>query len=399
VDSHILTNKQARRFILLKQGLIGDYKFAGGQGVCDFVRQAGCIQFDPIDVCGKNSELVLQSRIKSFTKQMLYDLLYKDRKLIDYFDKNLAIISAEDWKHFQRIRDSYRRQVRSSDEIALVEEEIKSVIREKGFVSSKDVDFDKKVDWYWSETRLSRAALETMYFRGDLIIHHKSGTNKYYALAEDYLPEEILKAEDPHKTELEHLKWRALRRISAVGMLWNKPSDAWLYMSDFKADVRKAVFAELLAEGRIMELQVENIKDKLYCLSSDMELLDVVLADTRLKERTEFLAPLDNMLWDRRLLKEIFQFDYKWEIYTPESQRKYGYYVLPILSGDCFIGRAEIVNQKKEKLLLVKNIWLEHGVKETAKLKSALENCLNRFARFNGCDGWEPAVDQAISRQ
>lgn len=85
-----LTKKEARQFILLKQGLLGDYRFEGKQGVLDYVGQAGCIQFDPIDVCGKNAEIVLQSRIKKFKKSMLYELLYKDRQLIDYFDKNLA---------------------------------------------------------------------------------------------------------------------------------------------------------------------------------------------------------------------------------------------------------------------------------------------------------------------
>ncbi len=58
-----LTKKEARKFILYKQGLLGDYRFTGKSGILDFVRQAGCIQFDPIDVCGKNPEIVLQFRI------------------------------------------------------------------------------------------------------------------------------------------------------------------------------------------------------------------------------------------------------------------------------------------------------------------------------------------------
>lgn len=86
-----LTKQQARQFLFIKHGLIGDYKFCGKEGVLEFVRQAGCVQYDPIDVCGKNAELVLQARVKDFTKKMLYDLLYQDRLLIDYFDKCLAI--------------------------------------------------------------------------------------------------------------------------------------------------------------------------------------------------------------------------------------------------------------------------------------------------------------------
>lgn len=382
---YTLTNKQARQFILLKQGLIGDYRFEYKQGVLDFVRQAGCIQYDPIDVCGKNSELVLQSRVKGFTRQMLYDLLYKDRKLVDYFDKNLAIISVDDWKYFGRIRKSFSEDTRSRDEVEAVIPYVRSAIKEKGYLSARELELDQKVDWYWSSTRLSRAALETMYFRGDLIIHHKKGNIKYYALTEDYLPQEICNAEDPNKTMLDFLKWRVLRRISAVGLLCNRASDAFLFISDFKAQRRNEVFNALLQEGSIREIKVEGIKDMLYCCSQDAGLIERVLEGPVLKGRTELLAPLDNMLWDKRLIYALFGFDYKWEIYTPEAQRKYGYYVLPILSGDKFIGRAELINQRNEETLLIKNIWLEDGVEATDKLRSDLESCFRRFAIFNNC--------------
>ena len=84
MDQIYLSKGEVRKFILYKQGLLGDYRFIGKSGVLDFIRQAGCIQFDPIDVCGKNAEIVLQSRISGFTKQMLFELLYTDRKLLDY---------------------------------------------------------------------------------------------------------------------------------------------------------------------------------------------------------------------------------------------------------------------------------------------------------------------------
>ncbi|MGE5630536.1 MAG: winged helix-turn-helix domain-containing protein [Caulobacteraceae bacterium] len=385
MPDYVLSNKQARQFILMKQGLIGDYRFTAEQGVCNFVKQAACIQYDPIDVCGKNAELVLQSRVKGFTKEMLYNLLYEDRKLVDYFDKNLSIISIDDWKYFSRIRDAHKQNTRSCGEVEAVVGGIKAVVREKGPVSSKDIGLNETVDWYWSPTKLSRAALETMYFRGDLIVHHKNGTNKYYALSEDYIPPDILAAEDPNKTELEYMKWRVLRRISAVGLMWNKPSDAWIYMQGFKSAERNLVFDELLRENKIVGIEIENLEDRFYCLSSDREFIDVVLGNPKLKERTELIAPLDSMLWDRKLIKAIFNFDYKWEIYTPEAQRKYGYYVLPILSGERFAGRAEIINGKKTKQLLVKNVWLEDGVSMTKKLKANMDKCFERFAKFNNC--------------
>ena len=78
-----ITKQQATQFILAKQGLIGAYRFTGKKGAYDYVRQAGCIQFDPVDVCGKNAELTLQSRVKGFRKSMLQELLYEDRKLVE----------------------------------------------------------------------------------------------------------------------------------------------------------------------------------------------------------------------------------------------------------------------------------------------------------------------------
>lgn len=385
MQTYQLTNLQARTFLLLKHGLFGEYKFDKKQGVLDFVNQVGCIQFDPIDVCGKNAELVLQSRVKGFTKQMLYDLLYQDRMLIDYFDKNLAIMQTTDWKYFNRTREAYRNDSRSKEQIDRVSNTIKAIIQEKGAVCSKDLDLDEVVSWYWSDTKLSRAALETMYFRGDLVVHHKKGTNKYYDLTENCIPKEQLKEPDPNQTEHDYLKWQVLRRIGAVGFLWNKASDAFLNIY-LKSKERNQIFNELLQEEKVVVVQVEGIKETLYCLATDCELLEGVLQDQKWKSRCELIAPLDNFLWDRKLIKALFDFDYKWEIYTPEVQRKYGYYVLPILYGTRFIGRLEAVCDRKNRVLTVKNIWLEDGVKLTVTIQKQLQKCIARFMEFNECD-------------
>jgi uncharacterized protein YcaQ len=381
-----LTKKQAREFILLKQGLMGKYKFIQEKGVCEYIKQAGCIQFDPIDVCGKNAELVLQSRVEGFSKDMLHKLLYKDRVLVDYLDKNMSIFSIKDWKYFSRLRAYYSESGRSMDEVNDVLEEIKSIIKEKGFASSKDINLNEKVDWAWNPTTLSRAALETMYFRGELIIHHKKGTIKQYSLAKDYIDNEILNASDPNINDEEYLEWGVLRRIGSVGMLWNKPSDALLGIGGLKAANRKSVFQGLIQKEKVIEIIIENIPDSFYCLSEDRSLINRVIKNSKFKSRTEFLAPLDNMLWDRKLIKVIFDYDYKWEIYTPVLVRKYGHYVLPVLSGDRFIGRIEIVNNKKLKELVVKNFWFEDDIVSHNAFYESIYNCLTRFSKFNECE-------------
>ena len=91
-----IDKRQARQFILAQQGLLGSRRFSGKRGAYEYIRQAGCIQFDPVDVCGKNAELTLQSRVGGFRKAMLQELLYRDRLLVDYADKELSIWPAED---------------------------------------------------------------------------------------------------------------------------------------------------------------------------------------------------------------------------------------------------------------------------------------------------------------
>lgn len=386
-----LTNRQARQFLLLKHGLLGEYQFTGKQGVLDFVRQVGCIQFDPIDVCGKNAELVLQSRIKGFTKDLLDELLYKDRLLIDYPDKNLAIMPVEDWPYFERYRQAARQHAKRYPEMEALTEQVRVHIQNHGAICSDDLKLDGNFSWrsaiHWSGgNNTSRSVLEQMYSTGELVIHHKKGTRKYYDIAGKYIQPNLLNASEPLKDELEHHKWRVLRRIGAVGLLWNRASDAWLSIWGLKAEQRKEVFRQLLDEARIVAIAVDQVKDTLYCRVEDLPLIEAVLQNPEPKFRCELIAPLDNLMWDRRLINALFGFDYTWEIYTPANKRKFGYYVLPLLYGESLIGRAEVIAERKTGALVVKNIWYENGIRLTKQLRTALNRCFQKFALFNGCE-------------
>ncbi|MBB3126146.1 hypothetical protein FHS19_000800 [Paenibacillus rhizosphaerae] len=386
-----LTNRQARQFLLLKHGLLGEYRFTGKQGVLDFVRQVGCIQYDPIDVCGKNAELVLQSRIEGFTKNMLDELLYKDRFLIDYPDKNLAIMPLEDWPYFERYRQAARQHAKRYPEMEVLTEQVRVHLQHHGPLSSDDLKLDGNFSWqsaiHWSSgNNASRSVLEQMYSTGELIIHHKKGTRKYYDIAGKYIPPNLLNASEPLEAELEHHKWRVLRRIGEVGLLWNRASDAWLNIWGLKAVQRNEVFRQLLDEARIVAITVEQLKDTLYCRAEDLPLIEAVLQNPEPKFRCELIAPLDNLIWDRKLINELFGFDYTWEIYTPAIKRKFGYYVLPLLYGESLIGRVEVIADRKAGTLVVKNIWYENGIQPTKRLRTALNHCFQHFALFNGCE-------------
>jgi len=351
----------------------------------EFIRQAGCIQFDPVDVCGKNAELVLQSRIKRFSKEMLSELLYQDRVLVDYFDKNLSIIPVGDWPYFERFREQHRQWERSHEKVHGARGQVRKHIADHGPVCSGDLDMPDKVDWYWSRTKLSRAVLEHMYFTGELAVHHKAGSIKYYDLIENCMPGTILSDPEPYPDEHDHQTWRVLRRIGSAGLLWNRASDAWLNIGGLKSAERSAVFTRLLKEGKIETVHVEGMKEELYMRVEDIPLARQCEDHTSWKKRCEFIAPLDNLLWDRKLIQALFGFDYKWEIYTPAEKRRYGHYVLPVIYGDRFIGRIEASADTKTHTLLVKNIWFEPDVKRTKGMDEAIDAAIRRFSLFNQC--------------
>ena len=386
--------EEARRFILGKQGLLGSHRFVGKEGALQYIQQAGCIQYDPVDVCGKNAELTLQSRVKGFTRSMLADLLYVDRLLVDYSDKELSIWSREDWPYFSGYRAMSKVHGAGFEGIPELEARAIAFIREHGPVSSDTLPIEGKIYWHssmhWSghwqnQSNAARSVLEQLYTDGVLLIHHKSGSRKYYDLAERYFSPELLNAENPCPDDMALLQWRIKRRVGAVGMLWNRRSDAWLGIN-MSTEQRNFAINALEADGIIVKAEVESIRSPLYFLAEDIPLMEAVrqgVLDT--KPRLEFLAPLDPMLWDRKLVEALWDYHYKWEIYTPVNQRKYGYYVLPILYGDKFVGRIEAAADRKAATLVVRNIWYEDGVKQTKKLARAIEGACRRLAKFNDC--------------
>lgn len=389
-----MTQGQARRFILSKQGLLGKYRFVGKPGAYQYIRQAGCIQYDPVDVCGKNAELTLQSRVRGFTRTMLSELLYKDRLLVDYTDKELSIWPKEDWPYFSAYRDRSKMHGAGFPGIPELEKQAIAYIRQNGPVSSDTLPIQGKVFWHssmhWSgnwhgTSPAARSVLEQLYTDGVLLIHHKSGSRKFYDLADRYFSRDLLDKKNPCPDELSFHAWRIRRRIGALGLLWNRRSDAFLGI-DMNTEQRDAAFEKLEAEGLIQKAAVEGTRFPMYFLTEDLPLAEAVLSDAvDLSRRLEFLAPLDPLLWDRKLVETIWDYQYSWEIYTPAEKRKYGYYVLPMVYGEKMAGRLEAAADRKAETLVVKNIWYEPGIRQTKKLNAAVDAAIVRLAKFNNC--------------
>ncbi|WP_409969383.1 crosslink repair DNA glycosylase YcaQ family protein [Bengtsoniella intestinalis] len=184
-------------------------------------------------------------------------------------------------------------------------------------------------------------------------------------------------------TEAQRLQWHVLRRVKATGLLWNKASDGWLNIHGLTAHNRTEAFDGLVQTGQVMELSVTGISQKCYIPSSAKPILEDVIEGTHHKKRCELIAPLDSLIWDRKLIKALFDFDYKWEIYTPKEKQKYGYYTMPVVYGADFVGRIELQYNRKTEKLTIENLWLEPWFKETNTFHLALNRTIKRLEQLN----------------
>jgi uncharacterized protein YcaQ len=294
----------------------------------------------------------------------------------------MSICQVADWARFEHHRKNYKHFARSTDDIDKVVNEVLEYIKNNGAVCSADLEYTKKVDWGWAPTSLSRAVLDTLYYRGDLVIHHKKNTRKYYDLVIRHIDISLFNTPNPNKDDYSIRKWQVLRRIGAVGMLHNNASYAFIGILGLKTKERNEMYNDLLREKEIVKLHVEGIKMPFYYRMRDIKILESAISCDEKSERIEFIAPLDTLMWDRKIITELFDFDYKWEIYTPIKDRKYGYYVLPILSDDSFIGRIELRRDKELGEFDIINIWWENKRNDTKKNISRVKRKLKVFNKM-----------------
>ncbi len=384
-----LTRAQARRFMLACQNLWPPRALHGKSGVLDHIRRVRCIQFDPLNIAGRNPELVLQSRVADFRPSMLDELLYQDRKLVDGWDKMMSIYPVEDWPCFRRRREGARNhRGRSRDEVDQVVPQVRQELEARGPLSSIDLVFEKRVDWPWGVTQVGRAALESLWEWGELVIHHKVNTRKVYDFAQRHIPQAILSAPDPNETLEHYHEWYVLRRLGSVGLVraGGGSAGAWLGLPGIMAPQRALIVERLLARGDLLQLDVEGLPYPCHIRSEDRPILEHVLSDDSVPCHAAIIAPLDNLIWDRQFIETLFGFAYTWEVYKPAAQREYGYYVLPVLYGDCFVARFEPGREKKNGALTIANWWWEEGVTPDDDMKRALHECFTRFLAYLGRD-------------
>ncbi|MHB0924178.1 MAG: DNA glycosylase AlkZ-like family protein [Bellilinea sp.] len=380
-----LTNQQARRFMLRHHNLLPPRSLSGKAGAIEIVKRLGCIQFDPVNVVGWNPDLVLQARLNDYTAPMLDELLYNDRVFWDGFDKVQSIYLTEDWPHFTRRRIHNRENQRfTEEEPQRLQPLLLEKIRENGPLSSVDLEDKTRIGGFWGfPIRVELAALEDLYNMGYIGIHHRVGTRRYFDVVENLLPRELLNASDPHASDEDYRDWHVMRRVGSLGLAHPGAGDRWLGILGAKSDGRTSAMLRLLERGELLSVTVEGVKHQTFVLRAcDAALLDDTLQSDLPDPAVTFLAPLDNFLWHRDMLRWIFNFDYTWEVYMPAEKRKFGHYVLPVLYGEQFIARAELLYERKNKALVLRNWWWESGAPAGAGVAAALADGLNHFARY-----------------
>jgi len=363
--------------------------------VLDVFRRFGSIQFDPIAVAGRTHDLVLHARVADYDPAWC-DGLYERREIFEAYNKGLSFVLVEDYPWF-RGRLS-RRWAEIIDENSDVAEQVLERIRVEGAMSSLDFERTKgeTTDWFGLPTNTVRAVLEAYALTGVLGLSRRDGSRRYYDLLERLLPAEILAREVPI---LEQFRHRLLSRFRAHGLLGVAGvGDIFGGIGPAKPDPRvpgypgrTALREELVADGAIVPVDVEGVRGKRFVLAEEIGLLE---DPPEPSPSVAFLPPFDALVWDRPLLGSLFDFDYVWELFIPPEKRRWGWYVLPMLFRDRFVGRIEPRIDREGGRVEVLDLWWEEGFapRRADGFVDAMKDALRAYLRFAGASRleWAP---------
>ncbi len=385
----------ARRFLVLRHLLAPPRSLpAQRDSVLRVIDRIGSLQFDPLEVAGRNHDLTLLARIDGYRREWTDHWLYTDRRLYETYNKSLQIVPVAELPLYRYVWDRAQRrhEAEAFDEHARLVEELLARIREQGVLLSRDVAARQAIDWYWRPTNQVRAILEALAEVGVLGIARREGNIRVYDLAERLFPPEILAERPPEAEQQAH---RLLSRYRAHGLLSASGNqELWVGGTGYAAD-RAAVRATLVERGRLLPVQLDGVRGDRFIVSEDLDVLDQAEREVRdgappggAKPGAAFLAPLDPLCWDRDLLRRLFDFDYIWEVYVPAAKRRWGYYVLPLLYADRLVGRIEPRFERKAKTLRIEGLWFEPGFDPMAEpgFVDALAAALAAHRDFGGVD-------------
>ena len=387
--------QDARRFLVERNLLAPARRLEGGiDAVLEFFRRFGSVQFDPIAVAGRSHDLVLHARIAGYEPAWC-ELLYERREVFEAYNKGLSFVVTSEYPWFRWIPVRLVPPVLAEN--AEVAEKVLERIRADGPLSS--LDFEREhgaTDWFGVPTNLVRAVLEAYALTGVLGLARREGDRRYYDLLERLLPPDVLERKVPLKEQIRH---KMLSRYRAHGLLGSSGGGGifnGLGPAKPNPDLpghpgRTAVRQELIADGELVPVDVEGIRAKRFVLREEVEAL---AAPPEPPASVAFLSPFDPLIWDRDLLGSLFDFDYVWDLFFPPAKRRYGWYVLPILFRDRFVGRIEPRIDHAERRVQVLGLWWEDGFapRRVHGFVDAMRDALRAYLGFAGASRleWEP---------
>jgi uncharacterized protein YcaQ len=365
-----ISREEARRFLALYH-----FKPTDLPGVME---RLGTVQYDPLNPVGRNADLVFQARIPGYQVDDWQKAAYTDRILYDAWDKQACLVPVSDWPMRALIREKLRpyhdREILQADAEGAAK--ILATIDEQGPLSSLEFEdrtrFGEQGSWYGS-TRTKRI-LRSLWACGELVTHHRKGGRHYYERPQRVIPAQHFET-PPLLDEAAYYRWIIMRRYQATGIL-RPTAEAAIWSACAEASKRKLALAQLVEAGLLTRLQIGESAGTYYVHTGALKLLDEPLSNPRMI----FLGPLDSLLWDRKSLLHIFDFDYIWEVYKPAEQRKWGYYVLPVFYGDRFIARVD--SRLEKGVWTLSRWWWEPDITPGADLLDALRTAVEDFLHY-----------------
>jgi uncharacterized protein len=404
VATRTISRDVARRFLVLRHLLAPPRSLpAKPESVLAVVERLGTLQFDPLEIAGRNHDLVLLSRIAGYRREWTDHWLYEDRRLYETYNKGLSIVPVSEMPWYRLTWDRNHEHLHSKgqafDTHADLKEELLTKIRDEGPLLPRTVGPRKAMNWYWRPTNEVRAILEGLAQAGIIGIRRRDRSLRVYDLIERLFPAELLAQSHPEEEQRLH---RLLSRYRGGGLLGTSGNQE-LWVNTYRRPGQKAELrTRLIEQGAIVPVAVEDIKGDRYVVREDLGFLDQAEHEIETEASgaggdragrpggqpsgVAFLAPLDPFVWDRDLLRKLFDFDYIWEVYVPEANRRWGYYVLPILYGDRLVGRIEPRIERKADTLNVLGLWWEDGFDPLAAdgLPEAFAAALEAHRAFGG---------------
>lgn len=348
-----ISKKRARQLAVMGQLLDAERP----RDLIDVVKRLGFLQMDPTAVVARTEHLVLWSRMgEAFRPDDLATALYEDRALFEHrafifptSDYSLHRAAMGDWPQGD---SSWPRTVREwLDANKSFRRYVLSQLNARGPLRSRDLEDRSEVSWRssgWTHERNVGMMLEFLWARGEVAVSHRKGTQRVWDLSERVLP-----VGSPPIESSKAKKELAKRRLRALGIVRAKRNEA-----------------------RGVPVEVSGVDGEWI---ADPELLD-----RKFEGRSALVSPFDRLVYDRQRLRDLFEFDYKLEIYVPPTKRVWGYYVLPVLRRDRLVAKVDAKANSKQKVLEVAALHAEPGAKP-ADIK-AVERELNRLARWLGLD-------------